>query len=687
MTPRWIAAALAAGLIALGTAGPQAQDPTAESLFREALAKERAEGTLKDAVFGYERVIAEFPADRQAAGKAMYQLALIYEKLGDPRATVLLNRLVRDYSGVEPVASRARARLQARQAEPPAPFASVSLDEHYELGSPDGRLVVYHKSADEWGQLYVKDLAAGRERLLIDARGASVSNLAWSPDSRTLAYNFMSADNTVNEIRIADVATGESRSAGTMGYPTAWTAAGDILYYRPNFKTGTADWWLVAAGGGEPRLVLAAPFGEGTAPVVMTPDGKRLIVSKAKKLFVQDLEGGQTTALTTGTWEESRPQVSTNGRLVAFQANPDGRWGIFVAPLDRPLPVAATVRLVALEQPTAQWAGWAGRTWWTGAGLLTYRMEYTRSDLYRIEMDPRTGKPLDRPVRLTQDAADNLIPAISPDNRRIAYWARSGTRSSLAVMDASGMAERPLVEQSLILALFWRTPSELLYRRAKPGESGAMPIVSLNLDTGVEQEIARPEGVYWWYVPERREILHLYPKSGGARAGAELKALSLADGKDRVVARIDFLLHVLGPSQDGRRIAYATYRPVPGSPKREMELGLLSTDSGSRDVLVPAQTERIVAPMAWSPDGRFLMYATDAKGAEGMHIMDVASRESWPLCRDAADTEFGKRLDNHVAWAPNGTFVIVGRREPTRYERLAWEGVTAEAVAKLTRSK
>ena len=245
--------------------------------------------------------------------------------------------------------------------------------------------------------------------------------------------------------------------------------------------------------------------------------------------------------------------MTTDGRLVAFQANPDGRWGMFVAALDRQLPVNATVRLGVLVQPTVQWAGWAGRTWWTDAGLLTYRLEYTRSDLYRIEMDPRTGKPLDRPVRLTQDAVDNLIPAVSPDNRRIAYWARNGTKSSLAVMEASGIAERPLVEQSLILGLFWRTPNELLYRRAKPGESGAMPIVGLNLDTGLEHGDRQAGGrVPGGTSPERREILHLYPKAGGAREGAELKAWSLADGKDRVVARIDFLLSVLAPSQDGR---------------------------------------------------------------------------------------------------------------------------------------
>lgn len=681
MTSRWIRAGLAAGIIVLAAATPRAQVTTAEALFREALAKERAEGALKDAVFGYERIIAEFAADRQAAGKAMYQLALIYEHAGDPRATVLLNRLVRDYATVEPAASRAKARLKFLTGDAPPPFRSIELDKDYELGSPDGKLVVYHKDSTDWGRLHVKELATGKERLLIDESGASVSNLAWSPDSRRLAYNFISVDQKVNDIRIADVQSGESRTLGAKGYPTAWTAANEILYYRPNFKAGTADWWLAAVGGGDPRQILAVPFSAGDMELTVTPDGTRMIVSKSKKLHVQDVKTGQSTALTTGTWEESRPQVSADSRLVAFQANPDGRWGLYVAPLDGALPVAKPLRLAVLGEPTSQWAGWAGRTWWTSTGLLTYSFRYTRSDLYRIDMDPRTGRAVDSRVRLTQDAADNFLPAVSPDSMRIAYTARNGTKGGVAVMDADGMNERPLAGQSVVLPLSWRTSSEILFRRGKPGEAGAIPIVSLNVETGLEQVIARPEGVYWYYSSDRREILHFYAGAGGPRAGATLKAWSIADGKDRVVAQVDFLGPQLAVTPDGSRAAYMTYQPVEGSTGRISELGVLAVDGHSRDVLIPSQREALV-PMAWSPDGRYLLYKPQAKAPL---IMDVASRESWPLCRNAGDAEFCKGLDTVASWSPDGAFIVVCREEDARVERLSWEGVTAEAVAKLMR--
>ena len=684
MTPRWIAAALAGTLMVLGAASPRAQDSTAEVLFREALAKERAEGALKEAVFGYERIIADFSSDRQVAGKAMYQLALIYEKAGDPRATVLLTRLVRDYPTVEPAASRARARLKTIQSDGGSPFRTVRVDKDYELGSPDGRLVVYHTSPEDWGRLYLKDLITGRERLLIDERGASVSNLVWSPDSRRLAYSFNSADNRVNDIRIAAVETGESTSLAAPGYPTGWTAAGEILFYLPVMKEGRVAWSLVPAGGGTPReLVRISTGSRQDAAIVMLPDGSRYIQSKSKKLHVCDAKTGQCTALTAGTWEESRAQVSPDGRLVAFQANPDGRWGLFVAPLDEALPAAKTVRLSGLEEPTLQWSGWPGRSWWNTTGLLTFQVEHTRSNLYRMEMDLRTGRPLDRPVRLTQDATDNLLPAVSPDSRRIAYFARNGTKDGLAVMEADGTNERRLVEQSLILPPSWRSSSEILYRRQRPGEVGATPVVSLNLDTGHEQELAKPEGLYWYYNAERREILHLYPSAGGARAGAGLKAWSLADGRDRLVAQIEFLAPVLQIRPDGRRLAYVEYRPVEGSASRTTEVGILNLEDGSRELLIPAQQDT-VAPAAWSPDGRFLVYL---QTSTGFRVMDVRSRESWPLCPDPGDAEFCRRLDARASWAPNGTFIVVGHREAARVERLAWEGVTAEAVAKLLRGK
>lgn len=680
MRDHLVRAGLAASLIALVAVTPAAQKTTADALFRDALVKERAEGSLPEAIFRYERLIAEFGRERQVAAQAMYQLALIYEKLGDPRATVLLTRLTKDYSGVEPLAGRARARLKALQAEAAGPFPSVTLDPDYELGSPDGRLVVYHRSPNGLGRLYVKDVATGRERVLVDHGDASVSNLAWSPDSRKLAYNLNDSGSKVNDIRVVDISGTALRSLGVLGYPAAWTDTNEIFYYRPNYKGGSIDWLLISADGGTARAIISMPTNQANDVPAITPDATRLIVGKSKKLFVRRVGREEMTPLTTGTGEESAPGISADGRLVAFQANLDGRWGVYVVPLDLSLPVLNPLLLGRLEEPTITAGGWVGRSWWTRSGIFTLRIEHTSSNLYRIEMDPRSGHPTDRPVRLTQDAPDNLLPTVSPDGRRIAYWCRSGNRSGLAVMNADGTNERPLVEQPLVLRAWWRAPNEILYRRAKSGETGPMPIVSLNLETSAEENLAQPEGLYWWYVPDRKEFLHLYPGAGGPRVGATLRAWSFDERADRVVAQIDYLVPQLCLTRDGRRVAYATHRPAQGSTEAATELAVMSIDGKLEATLVPSQREG-VAPAAWSPDGRFLLVKVDSQGPA---VMDVATRQSWPLCREAGDAEFCAGMDLRASWSPDGTFIVAGRREPARNERLAWEGVTAEAVAKLT---
>jgi len=296
-------------------------------------------------------------------------------------------------------------------------------------------------------------------------------------------------------------------------------------------------------------------------------------------------------------------------------------------------------------------------------------------------MDPRTGRAIRAPRRLTQDATENAWPTVSPDGSRVAYSYARQQKWGLAVMDSDGANERPLGEMPGEHP-YWYSADEILFRPwPAPGSDMLFgTVVRLNLQTGMHQEVAvaRTIGGIWAYVPARREILHYGPEGGQAKAGIALRAWSLAERKDRVVAQIDYLWGMGALTTDGRRLAYVTGRPVGGSNQRLFELALMSVEGQPEGTLIAAQPQQL-RTWAFSPDGRYLLYS---KEGTGLNVMNVATHDSWPLFANPDEQVWSQRA-GEASWSPDGTFIVVGRSEPTRQARLAWEGVTAEAVAKL----
>ena len=78
--------------------------------------------------------------------------------------------------------------------------------------SPDGKLIA-HTGLDH--RLFVLDVASGEDREIVHGSKWSVSDIAWSPDSRWLSFA-SSASNNFSQVSVADVSSSSSSAGGVV---------------------------------------------------------------------------------------------------------------------------------------------------------------------------------------------------------------------------------------------------------------------------------------------------------------------------------------------------------------------------------------------------------------------------------------------------------------------------------------
>lgn len=96
--------------------------------------------------------------------------------------------------------------------------------------SPDGRLIAHH---DKNLRLFVYDFESGENRKIDESKIDQFEGLAWSPDSRWLAY-VTQAENSFRVIRLHCVADGTRTDATTDRFDSfspAWSSDGKWLYF------------------------------------------------------------------------------------------------------------------------------------------------------------------------------------------------------------------------------------------------------------------------------------------------------------------------------------------------------------------------------------------------------------------------------------------------------------------------
>ena len=210
--------------------------------------------------------------------------------------------------------------------------------------SPDGTRLAYVSDVNGRPQIYVRWMDSGQTARVTSLQYAP-SGLAWSPDGKEISFAANVPAKPVEVGTLPKAPTGAKWEEA----PTAY----DRPIYRFNgagyLKPGYTHIFVVSAEGGTPRQITSGDFqyggmGNRASEAVWTPDSKYLLISANRhpdyELNPADTEvyefavaDGATRALTDRRGPDNAPEISPDGRYIAFTGYDDKFQGYQVTRL------------------------------------------------------------------------------------------------------------------------------------------------------------------------------------------------------------------------------------------------------------------------------------------------------------------------------------------------------------------
>jgi hypothetical protein len=622
------------------------QTPSGHAIFEQALAKERVEGNLPEAIRLYERVVAEFASDRALAARALVQIGLSYEKLGRDEAVRVYERLVRDFSDQTEAAEQARTRLAALQrphdvatrtgaastsparrllwdgtATPVAPANAGSLTRD---GSTQLR---YHDRQRAW-ELF-DPATAGVRQLTSDGPSpeeAIVSDFLneLSPDGRRVAAEVRIPTPRPREFERFEIRVFEAGSRGPGRVLATWDGK-ELFQVRPFAWSPQNDrvWLFVMRAdqsaqiasvdmNGKLEVLKTLTWRGHTQPPSLSPDGRFLAYHDAvarqapNDLYILATDGSREQRIEHPA-EDGKPIFVPDGSGVVFESNRRGYRDLWFQAIADGRPSG---------QPRLVWRnighyGTAVR--FTDAGSLVYYFLVNEWSTYTTPLDLTAAEPVGEPTRVAPvNNESNSGAAFSPDGRYLAHFRDNAAR--LVIRELSSGFEREIpfgvTLRASYAALDWCPGGEALI--ATGYDDGMIGFRITVKDASVQRlsvtPAARPAPRC---VGNGEEVIYSPSTQSGVRTAAVRR--SMTSGHETTVYHGD--VRSIARSLDGSRLAMVVVDPD-GKRARLLTMSAdgsdVSADLMSRETIQvsPQDIHRpTFVDVAWMPTGDRLLVA------------------------------------------------------------------------------
>jgi Tol biopolymer transport system component len=419
-------------------------------VFQQALAKERGEGNLEEAILLYEKVVAE-AEDRSLSAEAQLRIGICYERLGREKtrqARDAFQKVIDNFPGQAEVVRIARARLSnLSKAEGAVKeddeklrirlvWKGPDMDNTGEI-SPDNRYL----SCVDWetGDLAVRDMATGKRHHLT-SKGTRLESKEcvdvsiWAPDSKQIAYTWYNWDPSYRcELRVIGLGGGEPRVIYQGDYfkdwviPQDWSPRGEHIL-TSFLREGGRALGLVSVEDGSIRY-LKTIHGIDPHPLEaqFSPDGRYIAyefpqdqTSRKNDVALLSSDGGREIPLIDHPADDRLLGWASDEKNVLFVSDRTGTWDAWIIQVSEGKPEGQP-RLVRREM------GLIGSLGFTRDGLFYYSTPGFRSDVYHASIDPKTGRAVGSPKKYPFPfEGHNSNPDLSPDGHALVYISYRG---------------------------------------------------------------------------------------------------------------------------------------------------------------------------------------------------------------------------------------------------------------------
>jgi Tol biopolymer transport system component len=479
-------------------------------------------------------------------------------------------------------------------------FTSDPAVERCPAWSPQGDQIAFARTClPGVAEIYVAPVSGGAPRKIAETR-APGCGIAWSPDGQWLAAPDRESDRDPLTLYLISLATGEKRRLSSLELPhftqtSAFSPSGRILAFpvlisggssdlfliefdsafRPaaqprrltftRAKTGNPIWlaggthliftsgqwggvsylWEIATTGrpGEPQRLTS--LGDDVDQAAYAPAANRLVCRRRYEdvnIWRLDLAGegvaaGAPVRLLASTRIDYNPQISPEGKRIAFHSTRSGQAEIWVADADG----SNALQLTSMGAPVTGSPRWSP----DGAFIAFDSNAAGNYDVYVVEASGGS------PRRLTDDPADDGVPSWSRDGRWIYFVSNRSGQLQIWKMPSGGGPAIQITRAGGYVGFESADGRFLYYQKGPP----ASPILKVPVEGGAETEVG-PPAAWMGFAVTAQGIYYIPAAAEGIPSTIEF--LSFASGRPRQVAQLSRPPGLgLSVSADGRWLLYS----------------------------------------------------------------------------------------------------------------------------------